>query len=139
MEAMMKKLSLTLALTAGVFAISTGVWGITPEQKISAPDLQKLLEAKTPSIAVYDANSDDIRAKDGMVPGAKKLSSYRKYALTELPQDKSTMAVFYCYNEQCTASHEAADRAAAAGYKNVRVMSDGIAGWKSKGLPTTQP
>ncbi|HKV54419.1 MAG TPA: hypothetical protein VJN94_07225 [Candidatus Binataceae bacterium] len=34
------------------------------------------------------------------------------------------------------ASHEAARRAVKAGYTDVNVMIDGIAGWKSAGEPT---
>jgi rhodanese-related sulfurtransferase len=34
------------------------------------------------------------------------------------------------------ASHEAARRAVKAGYTNVNVMADGIAGWKAAGEPT---
>lgn len=34
------------------------------------------------------------------------------------------------------ASHEAARRAVKAGYKDVSVMTDGIAGWKAAGEPT---
>jgi rhodanese-related sulfurtransferase len=34
------------------------------------------------------------------------------------------------------ASHAAARRAVQAGYKDVRVMTDGIAGWKDAGKPT---
>jgi len=34
------------------------------------------------------------------------------------------------------ASHEAARRAVKAGYTDVSVMADGIAGWKAAGEPT---
>jgi len=34
------------------------------------------------------------------------------------------------------ASHEAARRAVKAGYKDVSVMVDGIAGWRAAGQPT---
>jgi rhodanese-related sulfurtransferase len=34
------------------------------------------------------------------------------------------------------ASHEAARRAVKAGYKDVSVMVEGIAGWKAAGQPT---
>jgi rhodanese-related sulfurtransferase len=34
------------------------------------------------------------------------------------------------------ASHAAARRAVEAGYRDVRVMADGIEGWKSAGKPT---
>jgi len=37
------------------------------------------------------------------------------------------------------ASHEAARRAVKAGYSNVSVMVDGIAGWVAAGAPTTHP
>lgn len=37
------------------------------------------------------------------------------------------------------ASHEAAGRAAQAGYTDVAVMVDGIKGWKESGQPTAQP
>jgi len=37
------------------------------------------------------------------------------------------------------ASHEAARRAVKAGYADVSVMGDGIAGWKAAGQPTAAP
>jgi rhodanese-related sulfurtransferase len=37
------------------------------------------------------------------------------------------------------ASHAAARRAVEAGYKDVAVMPDGIAGWNQAGKPTTKP
>jgi len=37
------------------------------------------------------------------------------------------------------ASHEAARRAAAAGYTDVNVMADGIKGWNDAGEPTARP
>ena len=37
------------------------------------------------------------------------------------------------------ASHEAARRAVKAGYTDVSVMGDGIAGWKAAGQPTVAP
>jgi rhodanese-related sulfurtransferase len=37
------------------------------------------------------------------------------------------------------ASHEAARRAVKAGYTDVSVMGDGIAGWKAAGQPTVTP
>jgi rhodanese-related sulfurtransferase len=37
------------------------------------------------------------------------------------------------------ASHEAARRAAQAGYTNVSVMGDGLLGWKKAGQPVKNP
>jgi len=36
------------------------------------------------------------------------------------------------------ASHQAARRAAQAGYTNVAVMSDGLLGWKKQGKPVVK-
>jgi rhodanese-related sulfurtransferase len=37
------------------------------------------------------------------------------------------------------ASHEAARRAVEAGFTDVAVMADGIAGWRDADQPTTKP
>lgn len=85
-------------------------------------------------VAVYDANGEKVRKSDGVVPGAKMLSSSDEYDVAkELPANKDTKLVFYCANERCTASHDAADRATKAGFANVYVMSDGIKGWNAMG------
>jgi rhodanese-related sulfurtransferase len=89
---------------------------------------------------VYDANTPDTRQQMGIIPGAKLLTSAVKYEpAKELPADKSGQVVFYCYNEQCGASHMAAKRASEAGYTNVAVLPAGIKGWKAAGQPTATP
>jgi rhodanese-related sulfurtransferase len=97
---------------------------------IPVEQVGKLVEAKMPNVAILDVNPDDVRKDKGVVPGAIKLTSYDKYALTELPQDKNTQLIFYCYNSFCLASDEAADRAIKAGYTNVGRMRAGITGWQ---------
>ncbi len=48
---------------------------------------------------VFDADPPDIRAQDGIIPGARLLSSSAHYDVaTELPPDKTTKLVFYCHN-----------------------------------------
>lgn len=83
-----------------------------------------------------DANLDTTRKKLGVVPGAVLLTDSQNFQLTELPSDKSKELVFYCANPQCGASHQAAAKAIAAGYANVRVMPEGIAGWVKAGKKT---
>jgi rhodanese-related sulfurtransferase len=90
----------------------------------------KHVEAKTLNVVILDINPYGVRASKGVVPGATKLMSYDKYALTELPSDKSTQLIFYCYNTFCLASDEAAERAITAGYTNVGRMRAGITGWQ---------
>lgn len=83
-----------------------------------------------------DANGDATRKRLGVIPGAVLLSDYDTYLPGELPADKSQGLVFYCANEHCGASDEAAAKAVAAGYTNVRVLPAGILGWSKAGKQT---
>jgi rhodanese-related sulfurtransferase len=119
-------------LAAGVLAFTSLLSGCATSgaQIISVEKVAQYVESKAPNVVILDANADDVRKDKGTVPGATLLSDYGKYALSELPQDKSTQLIFYCYNFLCTASDEAADRAIKAGYTNVWRMRDGITGWQ---------
>ena len=107
---------------------------VKPVIEISVKEVQQMLDKKAGNLAVLDANNADARADAGVVPGAILLTSYNQYALTELPKDKNKTLVFYCYNSYCQASHLAAERAIAAGYKDSRVMKEGIVGWNAAKL-----
>ncbi|MGE0403240.1 MAG: rhodanese-like domain-containing protein, partial [Kofleriaceae bacterium] len=80
-----------------------------------------------------DANGEGTRKKMGILPGAVLLTDSETFLPSELPSDKSKGLVFYCANTHCGASHEAASKARTAGYKNVKVMPEGIAGWVKAG------
>ena len=58
------------------------------------------------------------------------------YLSNDLPADRTAPLVFYCSNFLCRKAPNAARRAKAMGFTNVRVMSAGISGWISAGLPT---
>jgi rhodanese-related sulfurtransferase len=95
-------------------------------------DLQK--EKK---VTVLDANGEDFRKQNGIIPGAVLLTSFNKYdPAKELPAGKDAKLVFYCANTQCKASHAAAKKALEAGYTDVNVLPDGLLGWKKAGQPT---
>ena len=96
---------------------------------ISVQQVQKFVQDKAANVAILDANNSEARKDAGVVPGAILLSSYNQYSVAELPKDKNTTLVFYCYNSYCQASHAAAMRAIGAGYKDARVMKAGIVGW----------
>jgi rhodanese-related sulfurtransferase len=83
-----------------------------------------------------DANGDLTRKKLGVIPGAVLLTDFDGYAMTELPADKGKPLVFYCANTECPASHQAAEKAIAAGYRDVKVLPEGIAGWRNAGKKT---
>lgn len=102
---------------------------------IHTADLKALLATGGDKIHIFDANVPETRARFGIIPGATLLPS-DNYNLALLPTGKDLKLVFYCANTQCMASHEAARRAVAAGYTDVSVMVDGIAGWKMARQPT---
>jgi rhodanese-related sulfurtransferase len=127
-------------ITLAVLALSLSLPAFAakdPFKLIKADELSTEMHSSQPP-AVFDANNKDTRAKYGVIPGAVLLPSYNKYDLSLLPKDKSKGVVFYCANTQCMASHDAAKKAAAAGYKDVAVMSDGIMGWAKAGKPVAK-
>jgi rhodanese-related sulfurtransferase len=106
---------------------------------IKVDDLNVLIETKDAKLAIFDANDEKTRKEDGVIPGAKLLSSSSHYdTAKELPADKTSKLVFYCANTMCSASHAAAERALKSGYKDVNVMADGIKGWVKAGKPVTK-
>ena len=116
-------------------SFASNVSASAPQFKIiRVPELKTLMaEAKFP-VHIFDANGGKTRSKDGIILGAKLLSSSGSYDVAkELPEDLKATLVFYCYNPSCTASHTAARRALAAGYSDVSVLSDGIIGWRLNG------
>jgi rhodanese-related sulfurtransferase len=83
-----------------------------------------------------DANGNGTRKKLGVIPGAVLLSDSETYDIKELPADKAKPLVFYCANTSCGASHDAAHKAIASGYTNVKVFPEGISGWVKAGKKT---
>ncbi|HEX8109505.1 MAG TPA: rhodanese-like domain-containing protein [Kofleriaceae bacterium] len=99
---------------------------------VSVDELDHLLASR--QCVAVDANGDSTRRQMGVIPGAVLLRDLD--AVDQLPADRSTHLVFYCTNSACRASHEAAEKAIAAGYRDVRVLPDGIAGWVKAGKRT---
>jgi hypothetical protein len=57
-------------------------------------EVERGLAAK--QLQAVDCNPDDLRAQEGVLPGAIRLTSYDHYAASELPADKTAKLVFYC-------------------------------------------
>ncbi len=126
-------LAVVFAAPAAVFACEGE--GHTAELKtLTVPELAKLTSAKQATI--FDANNNAFRSKNGVIPGAILLTSSSEFALSELPAQKDAKVVFYCANDKCGASHGAAKKALGAGYTDVAVLPDGLAGWKKAGQKT---
>jgi len=97
---------------------------------VSPADLHRELKG---GVTVIDVNSPGSWAQ-AHVPGAVSLDP-AAFEASELPADRSAPLVFYCSNPLCRKAPNAALRAGKLGYGNVRVMSAGIKGWVSAGLP----
>ena len=64
---------------------------------IRVEDLATLLATPGRATIVLDANGADYRTKEGIIPGAVLLSSFKSYDVDkELPPDKGSTLVFYC-------------------------------------------
>ncbi len=132
----MKRVLMSLAVAAALvpaaaFACDGEMKAESPIKKLTVAEVAKDKKAK-----VFDANSNEFRAKNGTVPGAVLLTSSSSYDLKELPAQKDASLVFYCANSMCSASEAAAQRASQAGYTNVSVMPEGLTGWKAAGQKT---
>ncbi len=117
--------------------IATMIWVATAAAageftNVSPGELEGLMKAGD-AIAI-DANGATVRTKHGTVPDAVLLSDYKQYDPTsELPADRDKKLVFYCANTMCGAAPAAAQKAQAAGYDDVAVMTEGIMGWAAAG------
>lgn len=109
-----------------MFSLLMGLKSISPKALHEALQHQQL--------TVVDVNSLQSWSK-AHVPGALHLDP-ATYAETDLPMHKDASLVFYCSNPMCRKAPSAARRAKSLGYQDVRVMSAGITGWLSAGLPT---
>jgi rhodanese-related sulfurtransferase len=137
-----KVAGMRIILLAAVLAVGVGA-GCSKSEKaatsekaakvatVTVDDVDKQLAAG--ECVPVDANGEQTRKKMGVVPGAVLLTDSDTFSVSELPADKSKTLVFYCANNHCGASHEAAGRALTAGYTNVKVMPEGIAGWVTAG------
>ena len=106
-------------------------------KKVTVTELASLTKEK--KATPIDANGKDTRSSQGIIPGAVMLTSSTQYDVKELPADKASKLVFYCANEKCGASHQAATKALESGYTDVAVLPEGIKGWKAAGQKTAKP
>jgi hypothetical protein len=87
-------------------AIATDIGSIInnkPEQDsfqlIHVDDLAKLMADPNAHVHVFDADGPQVRNTEGMIPGARPLSSDSHYDVAEeLPSNKNAKLVFYCHN-----------------------------------------
>src|SRR6478609_11283599 len=124
----MKKL-LTLCATA-LLAVSAMA---AEYPDISISELKSLMASK--KVTLLDANGSESWQK-GHIPGAVDFTANESKLTSVLPSDKNAIVVAYCGNPRCKAYQGAAKAAEKLGYKNIKHLSAGIAGWKDAGEPT---
>src|SRR3546814_3262783 len=130
---------LVCALTAGAMGPAAGQAVVAEEtptqlegvQVVAPEELRRLLNQ---GITVYDLRKKASYA-DGHVPGAVSAAAHYDAAnnaldVDMLGPDRSSAMVFYSHGSTGWKSYHAAKQAAAAGYKNVMLMSGGYADWE---------
>jgi len=74
-----------------------------PKEKfrfIDVSELESMQKDPRSQVTVLDANDAEYREKNGVIPGAKLLSSFDDYDVKkELPPDRNAPLVFYCSNK----------------------------------------
>jgi len=90
------RLAVGLLLCAGLAVAAE------PKEKfrlIEVPELEALQKDTRTPVTVLDANDVEFRQKNGVIPGAKLLTSFKDYDLKkELPANHDAPLVFYCSN-----------------------------------------
>jgi rhodanese-related sulfurtransferase len=97
---------------------------------ITIGDLKSAMTSQ--KIVLLDANGSE-SWQAGHIPGAIDYVAQKEHLASVLPPDKSVLVVAYCGNPQCPAYRAAAEAAKKLGYKNIKHLTAGIAGWKQAG------
>ena len=115
----------TLLLATSLFA------GEYPD--VSITEVKSAIKSK--KVVLIDANGTESWQK-GHIKGAIDFEGSQAKLAKLLPKDKNALIVAYCGGPKCKAYQAAAKEAEKLGYKNVKHMSAGIAGWKEAGEKT---
>ena len=117
-----------LTFLAAVVIATSAFAGEFPD--ISVTEVKALAESK--KAVIIDVNGSESFTK-GRIPGALNYDAIKDSFASALPKDKNALIVAYCGGPKCKAYQAAATAAEKLGYKNIKHMSAGIAGWKSAG------
>jgi rhodanese-related sulfurtransferase len=113
----------------GALAFAASVYA-TEFPTITIDDLKAVMSLQ--KIVLLDANGTE-SWQQGHIPGAIDFSAQKDKLASLLPKDKNALIVAYCGNPACPAYRAAADAAQKLGYKNIKHLTAGIAGWKQAG------
>jgi len=116
---------------------------VSDEMLYNTADVEKLVAQGSEKGKYFLFDSRPlIRFQQGYIPTAVNLPfpAFDKMAEKLLPQDKSSLIIFYCQGVTCNLSPGSAVKAAKLGYTNVKVYKAGFPAWQEKnhGLLTPQ-
>lgn len=85
-------------------------------------------------VMLIDARPTARKFNLGHIPGAINIpDSHFEQMKDQLPQDKTTLLIYYCEGPSCVLSHNSARKAEALGYTNIKVYTNGYPEWVAKG------
>ncbi len=85
-------------------------------------------------VMLIDARPTARKFNPGHIPGAVNIPDDKfEQMKDQLPQDKSTLLLYYCEGPECVLSHSSAKKAEALGYTNIKVYTNGYPEWVAKG------
>lgn len=91
------------SITLGLSLVSTLTLAAQSKETFAFIDVAQLEALQKDSqvpVTLLDANDPEFREKNGVIPGARLLSSFDAYDVTkELPPSKDARLVFYCSNK----------------------------------------
>jgi rhodanese-related sulfurtransferase len=104
------------------------------DNSVESEELKARLSAG-PKVLLYDVRQPlDLLAHSEMIPGAIRLTPKQLLAdPTLIPRDEDV--VLYCTCDGQKTSLEIVRHSRSEGYTRLKVLRDGLAGWKAKGYP----
>ena len=149
MNTRLKSLAIALALALPV-AVPAAIWTAPAHAQAASPEAAKAnyyqhtvdfdfvkQQATLPpkkDVMLIDARPTGRKFNPGHIPGAINIPDDKFEKMTDqLPQDKSTLLLYYCEGPTCVLSHNSAKKAEALGYTNVKVYTNGYPEWIAKG------
>lgn len=131
---LVRKVRIIAMCVFGIMTLAVHAQGADAEYPIISTDqLKAIVDTKTEVMLIDTRTPTEYR--EGHIAGAINIPDKNiDKSLGLLPKDKNTLLVFYCNGTKCGKSTKMADRAAAAGHKNMQIYDDGFPVWEEKGL-----
>ncbi len=128
------RLSVSLTVTALLVCLMVS---LASAERFATITIDQLIEVRKGAAPFLLINAlSPIEYNEEAISGSVNIpSSHMRADHPLLPQDKSTLLIFYCKGLRCTKSRRAARTAMEFGYEQVRIFTAGLPGWRQRNLP----